>query len=159
MNLIAVNVTSTVHLAKRLLEDMVARNEGRLLFTASIAALAPGPYMATYNASKAFILSLSDALRNELEDTHVTVTALMPGAMETNFFHRAHMEDTKLGASEKDDPVDVAKDGFEALMAGEGRVIAHSLRSKADATMEQILPAGVAAAMEAKSAKPGSAEK
>lgn len=159
LNLIAVNVASTVHLAKRLLADMVARNEGRLLFTASIAALSPGPYMATYNASKAFILSLSNALRNELKDTQVTVTALMPGATETDFFDRAHMQDTELGQAEKDDPADVAKDGFEAMMAGKSHVIAHSMKSKMDAAMEKILPTAIAAELEGRAAKPGSAEK
>ncbi len=130
LNLIALNVTSSVHLAKLIVRDMVARKQGRVLFTASIAGTMPAPFEAVYGASKAFLLSFSEALRNELKDTGVTVTALMPGATETNFFHRANMDDTKVGASEKDDPAEVAKDGFEALMAGDDKVIAGSFKNK-----------------------------
>src|SRR5207302_7909196 len=104
------------HLSKRVLKDMVAQRHGRILFTSSIAATMPAPFEAVYGASKAFLLSFSEAIRNELKDTGVTVTALMPGATETNFFHRAGMEDTKVGAEEKDSAEDVAKDGFEAMM-------------------------------------------
>ncbi|HYD18863.1 MAG TPA: SDR family NAD(P)-dependent oxidoreductase [Patescibacteria group bacterium] len=159
MNLISLNVLSSVHLSKRVLEDMVKNKEGRLLITASIAGLAPGPYMATYNASKAFLLSFAQALRIELEDTPVTVTALMPGATETGFFSRAEMaEDTELGQADKDNAVDVARDGFEAMMAGREKVIAHSGKAHLDALMERILPASVAARLEGASAKPGSAK-
>ena len=88
LTLIDLNVRSTVHLAKLVLQDRVERGEGRVLFTSSIAPVMPGPFEAVYAASKAFILSFSDALRNELKDTQVTLTALMPGPTETNFFHR-----------------------------------------------------------------------
>jgi len=100
-----------VHLAKRVLQDMVPRNSGRLLFTSSIAARMPGPHEATYAASKAFILSFSAAIRYELRDTGITVTVLMPGPME-----------------DKDDPRDVAREGFLAMMAGENQVVAGSRR-------------------------------
>src|SRR4051794_6593595 len=103
LNLISLNVTSTVHLAKRVLPDMVSRNQGRVLFTSSIAGTMPAPFEAVYGASKAFVKSFAEAIRNELKDTGVTITTLMPGATETNFFHRAGMDDTKVGASEKDD--------------------------------------------------------
>ena len=109
LNVIHLNVRSTVHLAKLVLKDMVERGHGRVLFTSSIAATMPGTFNAVYNASKAFIQSFAQAVRNELKDTGVTITTLMPGPTETNFFHRAGMDDTKVAASEKDDPTDVAK--------------------------------------------------
>ena len=117
LNLINLNVVSSVHLAKRIVKDMVDRDQGRILFTSSIAAIMPGPFEAVYAASKAFIHSFAEGLRNELKDTGVTVTSLMPGPTDTNFFHRAGMDDTKAGAKKKDDPAEVAKQGFEALMA------------------------------------------
>jgi short-subunit dehydrogenase len=128
--LIRLNVVSTVHLAKRIAEDMVARGKGRILFTSSIASTMPGPFMAVYNASKAFIQSFAQAIREELKGSGVSVTSLMPGATDTEFFERAHMEDTPVGQGKKDDPADVAKDGFEALMAGKDHIIAGSFKNK-----------------------------
>lgn len=113
LNVIDLNIRSTVHLAKLVLKDMVGRGQGRVLFTSSIESTMPGAFNAVYNASKAFM-----------------VTALIPGATETNFFHRAGMDDTKVGRSEKDDPADVAKAGFEALMSGEDHVVAGSFKNK-----------------------------
>src|SRR3954471_15035540 len=118
LNLINLNVVSVVHLAKHVVQDMVARNEGRILFTSSIAAEGPAPYEAIYGASKAFVQSFAEALRDELRDTNITVTALQPGATETNFFHRAQMDHTKVANMKHSDPADVARQGFEALMAG-----------------------------------------
>src|SRR6266850_635982 len=103
---------------------MRERAEGRILITGSIAGFMPGTYQAVYNATKAFMDSFSFALREELKDSGVTVTCLMPGATETEFFARAGMLDTKIGHSKKDDPADVAKVGFEAMMNGEGDVVA-----------------------------------
>jgi len=130
LNLIALNITSVVHLAKHVLPTMVARGQGRVLITSSIAALMPGPFYATYAASKSFLLSFSEAIANELKDTGVTVTALMPGPTETDFFSRAGMEDTKAGAGKKDDPAQVAEQGFKAMLAGDDHVIAGSLTNK-----------------------------
>ena len=101
LRLIDLNVRSTVHLAKRVVKDMLARGEGRLLFTSSIASTMPGTFNAVYNASKAFVQSFAQAIRNELKDTGITVTALMPGATETEFFRRADMEDTNLASPRK----------------------------------------------------------
>jgi short-subunit dehydrogenase len=157
LNLIALNVTSAVHLAKRIATDMVNRGEGRILFTSSIAAEMPAPFEAVYGASKAFLLSFAEALRNELRDTGVTVTALQPGATDTNFFRRAHMEDTKVGTAEKDSPADVARDGFDALMAGKDYVVAGSWKNKFQSTMAQILPETMKAEQHRKLAEPGSA--
>jgi short-subunit dehydrogenase len=153
-NVIDLNVKSTVHLAKLVLKDMVKRGQGRVLFTSSIAATMPGTFNAVYNASKAFVQSFAQAVRNELKDTGVTITALMPGATETNFFHRAGMDDTKLGMSQKDDPADVAKTGFEALMAGDDHVVAGSFKNKVQATMAHVLPDTVNAEMHRKQAGP-----
>jgi short-subunit dehydrogenase len=140
LNLIELNVISPVHLTRRVIQDMLARRAGRILFTSSIAATMPGPFEATYNASKAFLKSFAEGIRSEIKDSGVTVTTLMPGATETNFFHRAGADDTKLGTSEKDDPAEVARDGFEALMAGKDHVVAGSFKNKVQATMSHILP-------------------
>lgn len=159
LNIVNLNVTSTLHLAKFIVKRMVARGSGRILFTASIAGTMPTPYEAVYGASKAFVRSLSQSLREELKDTGVSVTALMPGATETNFFHRAGADDTKLGASEKDDAAEVAKDGFEALMAGKDHVVAGSFKNKLQAAAGYALPDPLVASAHAHMAEPGSAKK
>jgi short-subunit dehydrogenase len=158
LDVIDVNVTSTVHLAKRVLPDLVARGAGRVLFTSSIASMMPGTYQAVYNASKSFVQSFAEALRNELKDTGVTVTALMPGPTDTNFFRRAEMEDTRVGASEKDDPAQVAKQGFEALMKGAEKVTAGSMKTKVQAAASKVMPDSAKAQMHRKMAEPGSGE-
>jgi short-subunit dehydrogenase len=135
----------------------VARNEGRILFTASIAAESPAPFEAVYAASKAFVLSFAEALRNELKDTNVVVTALQPGATETNFFHRAGMEDTRVGAGKKSDPADVAREGFEALMAGKDHVVSAMLKEKAMVATGHVTPETLKAEQHRKLSEPGSA--
>lgn len=157
LNLINLNVVSSVHLAKRVVKDMVNCDKGRILFTSSIAALMPGSFEAVYAASKAFIKSFSEGLRNELKDTGVTVTALMPGPTETNFFHRAGMDDTNVGASEKDNPAEVAKQGFEALMKGKDSIVAGSLKTKIQGAVSKVLPDTVNAELHRKLTEPGSA--
>jgi short-subunit dehydrogenase len=159
LNVIDLNVRSTVHLAKRILQDMIARGKGRILFTSSIASTMPGAFNAVYNASKAFVQSFAQAIRNELKDTGITVTALMPGPTDTEFFHRADMDDTKVGAGEKDDPAQVAREGYEALMAGKDHVIAGSFKNKLQATMAHILPDTVLAEMHRSEAEHGTATK
>jgi short-subunit dehydrogenase len=146
-------------LAKRVIGDMVERGNGKVLFTSSIASTMPGTYQAVYNASKSFVQSFALALRAELKDTGVTITSLMPGPTETEFFERADMMDTKIGASDsKDDPADVARDGFEALMAGKERVVSHSLSTKAQGHGSRLMPDRVKAKLHEKMAEPGSAE-
>jgi short-subunit dehydrogenase len=135
------NVRGAVQLAYLELPDMVARNEGGVLFTSSIAATMPGPYQSTYNASKSFLLSFSEALYNELKDTGVTVTALMPGATDTNFFTRSGLDDTRIGEAKKDDPAEVAHDGVEALLAGKDHVVAGSIKNNLQAMAAKVLPA------------------
>jgi short-subunit dehydrogenase len=157
LRLIGLNVAGSVHLAKRVLPDMIAAGSGGLLFTSSIAATAPGPYHATYAASKAFLLSFSEALRYELRDTGVTVTALMPGPTDTEFFDRAGMQGTRLREqTAKDDPAEVARAGFEALMAGKDHVIAGSAKNKAQAAADRLLPETAKAKMQASQTEPGS---
>lgn len=157
LKLIDLNVKSSVHLTKRVLKDMINRGQGRILFTSSIAATMPAPFEAVYGASKAFESSFAQAIRNEIKDTGVTITVLMPGATETNFFHRAGMDDTKVGASEKDDPAEVAREGFEALMAGKDHVIAGSFKNVLQAKGGNFLPETVTAEMHRKMSEPGSA--
>ncbi|MBV9792486.1 MAG: SDR family NAD(P)-dependent oxidoreductase [Actinobacteria bacterium] len=152
--LLAVNIGSTVHLAKRVLPGMVQRGAGRVLFTSSVASQMPGPYYATYAASKAFIQSFAHALRHELDGTGVTVTALLPGPTDTEFFDRAGMEGTAVDSSAKDDPADVARDGFEALMAGQSQVVAGSVKNKIQVAGAKIMPDRARAAVHAKMTKP-----
>ena len=117
------NIVGTLYLIQKIGRDFRDRNAGRILITGSIAGFIPGTFQAVYNGTKAFIDLFSFALRNELKDTNVTVTCLMPGATETEFFRRAGMLDTKVGKSSKDDAADVAKVGFEAMLKGEGDVV------------------------------------
>jgi uncharacterized protein len=156
LKLVDLNVRSTVHLAKYVVRGMVDRGEGRILFTSSIASTMPGSFQAVYNASKSFVQSFALALRNELKDSGVTVTSLMPGPTDTEFFERADMLDTKVGAGDKDDPADVARDGFEALMNGDERVVSASLSTKLQGRASRLMPDGVKAAMHRRMAEPGS---
>jgi short-subunit dehydrogenase len=158
LKLIDLNVRSTVHLAKHVVADMVARDEGRILFTSSIASTMPGAFQAVYNASKSFVQSFALALRNELKDTNVTITSLMPGPTDTEFFARADMLDTNVGAGDKDDPADVARDGFEAMMAGDERVVSASLSTKLQGRAGRLMPDSAKAALHRRMAEPGSGE-
>jgi len=157
-HVIDTNITGTIYLAQRIGKDMVSRGSGRILFTGSIAGFTPGSFNATYNGTKAFIDSFSFALRNELKDTGVTVTCLMPGATETEFFERAGMEDTKIAQSKKDDPVDVAKVGYEAMMSGEGDVVS-GFKNKVMSAAALFTPSDTLAEQHRKRAEPGSANK
>ncbi len=159
IGLINLNITGAVRLAKGVLRDMAARGAGRVLFTSSIAAEMPGPFEAVYAASKAFLLSFAEALHDELRDQGITVTALQPGPTDTDFFRRAGMEDTKLARKPKDDPADVARDAFEALMAGKDHVVAGSLRNKVQSTVAQVTPEPLKAALHRRLAEPGSGKK
>jgi short-subunit dehydrogenase len=158
LRLIDLNVRSSVHLAKRLLPDMLDAGRGRLLVTSSIAAGSPGPFEATYAASKAFLYSFAEAVRRELKDTGVTVTALLPGPTETEFFERAGLADTKLGQSKKDDPAEVAREGVEALLAGKDHVVAGSFRNTVQMASGRVMPETEKAGMHAKMAEPGSGD-
>jgi len=140
LQLIDLNVRSTVHLCKLVLADMVERDQGRILFTSSIASTMPGAFQAVYNASKSFVQSFALAIRNELKDTGVTITSLMPGPTDTEFFERADMEDTKVGSEKKDHPAEVARQGYEALMAGEEKVVGGSFKNKVQTVAGKVIP-------------------
>jgi short-subunit dehydrogenase len=159
LELVDLNVRSVVHLAKHVVGDMVAQGSGKILITSSIAATMPGPFQLVYNASKSFVQSFAVGLRNELKDTGVTVTSLQPGPTDTEFFERADLEGTKLDEGPKDDPADVARDGFEALMKGDERVVSASLMTKAQGRGSRFLPDSAKAALHRKMAEPGSGKK
>jgi short-subunit dehydrogenase len=155
-HVIDTNVTGTIYLIQKVGRDMRARGSGRILITGSIAGFTPGTYQAVYNATKAFIDSFSFALRHEVKDQGITVTCLMPGATETEFFERADMMDTKVGQGKKDDPADVAKTGFEAMMRGDGDVVSGWM-NKLQSAIASVTPAGILAEQHRKKAQPGSA--
>src|SRR5690606_20784697 len=149
------NVTGTIYLIQKIGRDMRDRGEGRILLTGSIAGFLPGTYQAVYNATKAFLDSFSFALRHELKGSGVTVTCLMPGATETDFFERADMLDTKIGTSKKDDPADFARIGFKAMMKGQGDFVT-GWHNKLQSAIANVLPADVTAEQHRKMAEPGS---
>jgi len=137
---------------------MVARNDGKVLITGSIAGFMPGSFNAVYNGTKAFVDSFADAIRNELKDSDgVTITTLMPGPTETEFFERADMLDTKVGADEKDDPAKVARDGWDALMAGKAHIVS-GWKNKLQVAAAHVSPAGMLAEQHRKMAEPGTAD-
>jgi uncharacterized protein len=150
------NITGTIYLIQKVGRDMRARNKGRILIVGSIAGFTPGSFQAVYNGTKAFIDSFSFALRNELKETEITVTCLMPGPTETDFFERAEMMDTKVGTAKKDDPAMVAQVGFKAMMKGEGDVVS-GWKNKLQTTLANVTPAGMLAEQHRKQAEPGSA--
>lgn len=154
INLINLNVAAPVMISKWVVKDMVARGEGKILFTSSIVAEAPGPFEAVYAASKAFVQSFAIALRHEVKDKGVVITALQPGATETSFFARADMLNTKVGQSEKDDPAQVARQGFDALMEGEAHVVGGSPKNRVMATASKLMPEELGAKASAAPAKP-----
>lgn len=154
-HVIDTNVTGTVYLIQKVGRSMRQRGQGRILITGSIAGFSPGTYQAVYNATKAFIDSFSFALRHEVKDQGITVTCLMPGATETDFFERADMEDTKVGQAKKDDPADVAKTGYEAMMRGDGDVVS-GWHNKLQTAIASVTPAGLLARQHGKMAAPGS---
>jgi uncharacterized protein len=157
-HVIDTNITGTIYLIQKVGRDMRTRGEGRILITGSIAGFMPGSFQAVYNGTKAFIDSFSFALRNELKDAGVTVTCLMPGATDTEFFERAGMEDTQVGQDKKDDPADVAKVGFDAMMRGDGDVVS-GWKNKFTTVLASVTPSGMLAEQHRKMAEPGSGTK
>jgi short-subunit dehydrogenase len=145
LDIVDLNVRSTVHLAKLVLRDMAERRDGKVLFTSSIASTMPGSYQPVYNASKSFIQSFAEAVRDELKGSGVVVTSLMPGPTDTNFFRRAKMEDTPVAKMAKDDPAEVARQGFDALMRGDQKVVAESMMTKLMGLTNRVLPDAVKA--------------
>jgi len=151
------NIVGTLYLIQKVLTPMVARNDGKILVTGSIAGFIPGAFQAVYNGSKAFVDSFTDALRNEIKESNgVTITTLMPGPVDTEFFERAGMMDTDVGQSDsKSDPADVAKDGWDAVMTGKASIVS-GWKNKIQQAVANVTPAGVLAEQHRKMAEPGS---
>lgn len=155
-HVIDTNITGTLGLVHPVVRGMRERGQGKVLFTGSIGGFMPGTFQAVYNASKAFVDSFAFALRHELKDSGVTVSCLMPGPTDTEFFARADMLDTKVGTQKKDDPADVARVGFDAMMKGEGDVVS-GLKNKLQAAMAHVTPSDMLAEQHRRMAEPGSA--
>jgi short-subunit dehydrogenase len=164
LHVINTNVTGTLHLVQHVARKMVKRahdrGTGRILVTGSIAGFQPGAFHAVYNGTKAFIDSFSAALRNELKGTEVTVTCLMPGPTDTEFFHRAHMDDTRVANDPRMmmQPDEVARLGFEAMLKGEADVVA-GWKNRMQVAMSKVMPSQAVAQMHRKLAEPGTADK
>ncbi len=157
-HVIDTNVTGTLYLVQKIARSMRQRGAGRILVTGSVAGYIPGAFHAVYNASKAFIDSFAAALRNELKETGVTVTCLMPGATETQFFERAGLLGTKIGQANKDDPAEVARAGFDAMIKGEADVVT-GWPNKIRSAIANIVPSSILAQQHRKRAEPGSGTK
>jgi short-subunit dehydrogenase len=147
------NITGTLLLIQKVGQDMRRSGAGRILITGSIAGFMPGTYQAVYNGTKAFLDSFAFALRHELKATGISVTCLMPGATETDFFERADMMDTKIGQAKKDDAAAVAQQGFDAMIKGEGDVVT-GWHNKLQTAIANITPAGMLAEMHRGMAQP-----
>jgi short-subunit dehydrogenase len=159
-HVIDTNIVGTLYLVQKVLKQMTARGRGKVMLTGSIAGFMPGTYQAVYNGTKAFIDSFADALRAELENEghgDVTITNLMPGATETEFFDRAGMGDTSVGTAKKDDPAKVASDGWTHMMHGGGDIVS-GWKNKIQAAAAHVLPHGVTAALHKGMAEPGSGQ-
>lgn len=157
-HVIDTNITGTVYLLQKVLQPMVARNGGKVLVTGSIAGYMPGAFNAVYNGTKAFIDNFTDALRNEIKDSDgVTLTTLMPGATDTEFFERADMLDTKVGSQDKDDAAKVARDGWDAMLKGDKHIVS-GWKNKIQKAVANVTPAGALAEMHRDMAEPGTAD-
>lgn len=155
IKIIHLNVVSLTRLTYYFLKDMLARNSGKILQLASIASETPGPYQAVYHATKAYVLSFTEALISEVKDTAVTLTALQPGATDTDFFNKADMQESKAvqDKSKLSDPAKVAKDGYEALMSGDDKVVSGT-KNKMQVAMGNITPDTVLAEQVKKQQEP-----
>lgn len=158
-HVIDTNITGTAYLLQKVLRQMRDAGEGKVLITGSIAGWIPGSFQAVYNGSKAFVDNFAAAIRNELKEVKgITITTLLPGPVETEFFERAGMMDTKVGQSEsKSDPADVARDGWTALMKGTDNIVS-GLSNKLQVAGAGVLPQSVTAEQHRKMAEPGSGE-
>ncbi|MVN92690.1 SDR family NAD(P)-dependent oxidoreductase [Mucilaginibacter aquatilis] len=155
LSIIDLNVASLVILTKCFLKDMVARNEGKILNLASIASKVPGPWQSVYHGTKAFVLSFTEAIREELKDTGITVTALMPGATDTDFFNKANMQESRIvqDKSSLSNAADVAKDGYEAMQDDKDKVIS-GFKNKVQIAMSNLTPDSTVAHMMNEQQKP-----
>jgi short-subunit dehydrogenase len=154
LDIVQLNIGSLIILTKCFLKDMVTRNEGKILQLGSIASQTPGPWQSVYHGTKAFVLSFSEAIREELKGTNITITVLQPGATDTDFFNKAEMQDSKIvQESSLSNPAEVAQDGFDALMAGDDKVIS-GFKNKAMIAMANVTPESSVAHMMNEMQKP-----
>jgi short-subunit dehydrogenase len=153
LNIIQLNISSLVVLTKLFLKDMVKRGDGKILNLSSIASKSPGPWQSVYHGTKAFVQSFTEAIREEVKDKGITITALLPGATDTDFFRKANMKSSKILQGKLSDPADVAKDGYEALMEGKDKVVS-GLKNKAQVAMSNISSDSVAAKKMGKQQEP-----
>ena len=156
--MIDTNITGTIYLLQKFGRDLVARRQGKILITGSIAGVIPGAFQAVYNGTKAFIDSFAYALGHEIKDSGVTVTVLMPGPTDTDFFETADLMDTKVGQGKKDAPAKVAKAGYDAMLRGDGHEVS-GFANKMQAMMTRVLNDDQLAKMHEGMAKPGSGSK
>jgi short-subunit dehydrogenase len=152
------NITGTIYLIHKIGNQMRTRGTGRILIIGSIAGFEPGAFQAVYNGTKAFVDSFAAAIRNELKETGVTVTCLMPGPTDTAFFERADLTDTDVGQDDKDNPADVAKAGFDAMMKGDDAII-YGWKNKLQVAASRLMPSSRLAEQHRKIAEPGSGDK
>ncbi len=139
LDIIHLNIESLVILTQYFLKEMVGKGEGRILNLASIAGKTPGPLQAVYHGTKAFVHSFTEAVRSEVKGSGVTITSLLPGATDTDFFNKADMLDAKnVKEGELADPAKVAKDGYEALMSGKDMVVS-GFKNKMTVAMSNVL--------------------
>jgi short-subunit dehydrogenase len=139
LDIIQLNINSLVVLTKLFLKEMVARGEGKILNLSSIASKAPGPWQSVYHGTKAFVQSFTEAIREEVKETGVTITALLPGATDTDFFNKAEMTSSKIMEEKMSDAADVAKDGYDALMAGKDMIVS-GMKNKMQVAMSNLTP-------------------
>ncbi len=159
LDIIHLNISSLVILTKLFLQDMVKAGTGRILNVSSIASKAPGPFNSVYHGTKAFVQSFTMAVREEVKDTGVTITALLPGVTGTDFFNKAGMQESKIVAKgDMADPADVAKDGYEALKKGEGMVVS-GMKNKMQVAMSAVTPDELLAKQMLKEQEPVSGKK
>ena len=155
LRIIDLNIVAVTILTKHFLQEMVARNEGKILNVASIASTAPGPWQAVYHGTKAYVLSLTEGIREEVKDTEITITALLPGVTDTDIFNKADMTDSAIvqDKSAMSNPADVAKDGYDALMSGTDKVVS-GLKNKVQVAMGNVTPDTTLAHMMGEQQKP-----
>lgn len=140
LDIINLNISSLVILTKLFLKEMVERKNGRIMNLSSIASKIPGPWQSVYHGTKAFVQSFTEAIRSEVKGSNVTITALLPGATDTDFFNKADMQESKIVQEGKlGDPAEVAKDGYEAMMSGEDKVIS-GWKNKLQVAMSNVTP-------------------
>ncbi len=154
LDIVNLNIGSLMILTKHFLKQMVNRGDGKILNLSSIASKVPGPYQSVYHGTKAFVQSFTEAIRAEVKDTGVTITALLPGATDTDFFNKADMQQSKIVQEGKlDDAAKVAKDGYDALMRGDDKVVS-GLKNKVQVAMSNVMPDATVAAQMKKQQEP-----